>query len=226
MRQTYFLVFLFVTLVLACSKKKDLTVEAVIVSNDYYPLRKGAFKEYEVYKSVYLSFSKKDTIYKVKEVLKEVITDLEGETAFKIFRYSKAGLDTVYALDSVWYAKLSNGRVVVTENNVPYVKISYPLTDGKTWNGNLFNFNGDEIYTATSLDKPNGMYPFTVSILQKNDTNFLYRNFCLETYAKEIGLVNKEVKVVQFSKSPEDFRKGIIVDGIIVKQRLINYGNE
>lgn len=219
-----FLRFFLITAVfylVSCQKKKDLT-EPAVSTTDYFPLQLGAYFIYDVAKTDYSLGVKNDTIYQLKVVLKETWVDLESRTSYKVFRYKKPNGGSEFAFDSVWQAvKDEQKRVIVTENNVPFIKVSSPLLKDKTWNGNLFNTYSEQIYKVSSVGNSFGVYANTATILQKNVSNLLQRNYSSEIYAENIGLVYKELQDIKL-----EFGTGRITEGVVYKQRLSSYGIE
>lgn len=220
---TFFRLILIATVfyLVSCQKKKDLA-EPSVSTVDYFPLQLGAYFVYDVSKSDYNLGVKKDTSYQLKVVLKETWVDLESRTSYKVFRYKKPNGGSEFAFDSIWQAvKDEQKRVIVTENNTPFVKLSLPLLKDKTWDGNLFNTYPEQIYKVSSIGNSFGVYSNTATILQKNVSNLLQRNYSSEIYAENIGLVYKELQDVKL-----EFGTGRIAEGVVYKQRLSNYGTE
>jgi hypothetical protein len=219
-----FLRFLLITTVfylVSCQKKKDLA-EPSISTIDYFPLKLGAYFIYDVSKTDYNLAGKKDTSFQLKVVLKETWVDLESRTSYKVFRYKKPNGGLEFAFDSIWHAvKDEQIRAIVTENNVPFVKLSLPLLKDKTWNGNLFNTYPEQIYKVSNIGNSFGVYSNTATILQNNVSNLLQKNYSSEIYAENIGLVYKELQDIKL-----EFGTGRITEGIVYRQRLVSYGVE
>jgi len=205
----------------SCHKKKDLA-EPSVSTVDYFPLQLGAYFIYDVSKTDYNLAGKKDTSYQLKVVFQETWVDLESRTSYKVFRYKKPNGGSEFAFDSIWQAvKDEHQRVVVTENNIPFIKLSLPLLKDKTWNGNLYNTYPEQMYKVSSIGNSFGIYSNTATILQKNVSNLLQRNYSSEIYAENIGLVYKELQDIKL-----EFGTGRITEGVVYKQRLSNYGME
>ncbi|MBC7388682.1 MAG: hypothetical protein H7329_05700 [Opitutaceae bacterium] len=210
----------------SCRNKKDLTVPAKTEIN-YFSLKKGDYFLYDVKEKQYSTFSNTDSGYTLKVSYPETFNDAAGETSYKTYRSRKNEGSPDYQIRSVWTTKVKNfNYVIVNENNTPFLKLFYPLEENKIWNGNIYNSQGIENYTLINVGKPWGNFPVTVTVIQKNDTNLLRRDFRIEVYAKDLGLIYKETKAVKYSGNAQDFGKGIIVDGIVFKQSLLEHGNE
>ena len=116
--------------------------------------------------------------------------------------------------------------VEVNENNLRFVKLKQPLKDGYDWLGNsylpsdpfmsLFLFSNDEdiqqwdyTYESTGITENinNTSYDNTLTVLQVADSvnvpitffdGIAYRNYWVEKYAKNIGLIYKEVVMWEY----------------------------
>jgi len=120
-----------------------------------------------------------------------------------------------------YYVIPSRESIEITENNLRYQKLRLPVTDGYSWRGNsflpatpfyyLYQFSNDEDmdmweYTYQDVNQPleieGNVYDSTVTVLQVADSSnvpimfpegLAYRNYWVEQYAKNIGLIYKEV---------------------------------
>lgn len=210
-----------------CSKKKDLDVPgSESVMGDFYPLVKGNYRLYEIRKSTFSSAIRLDSVYQLKEVFADTFHDLEGGTSYKILRFRTRSLLDTFALDSVWYVKASSQEVVKTENNVPLLKLSYPLGLNKSWNGNKYNADAPEYYKITGTAEVYKSYTDVLEVTQSNDSSLLHRDLRKETYARDLGLVYKLTRTLNFSSSAADFGKGVITNGVIREEELIGYGQK
>jgi hypothetical protein len=116
--------------------------------------------------------------------------------------------------------------IEVLENNLRFQKLRLPVTEGFNWHGNSFlpstpysityEFSNDEDidlwdYTYEGVDQSfevnDNVYDNTVTILQVADSSnvpiefpdgLAYRNYWTETYAKNIGLIYKEVVMWEY----------------------------
>ncbi len=217
--------FLLFLLLVSC-KRKDEEVDKPQEA-DFYPLETGNYRIYNVKKSTYLLAKGVDSTYQLKESIGDTFKDETGHISYQLLRWKKPlGVDTFH-LDSVWTVRRQDdGKVIVTENNVPYTKLLPSLYVWEAWNGNAYNAYPAEQYLVTSYGTTQYGYPYTVAVQQHADTNYIYWNYRTEVYAKNVGLVHKESKVVNFSSNFQDFKKYIITDGVVLTQQLIEYGKE
>jgi len=116
--------------------------------------------------------------------------------------------------------------VEVVENNLRYQKLKLPVTEGFNWHGNsylpatpfyqLYQFSNDEDiqvwdYAYEQVNQPlvlnDMLYDSTVTVLQVADSSnvpiefpdgLAYRNHWTETYAKNVGLIYKEIMMWEY----------------------------
>jgi hypothetical protein len=216
----------FFLIVFSCAKKSD-TPEAPQAIEEYYPLATGNYRIYQVATTNYTVFQKHDSVYQLKETVADTFLDAEGQLSYKLIRYKRALPFDTFQLDSVWSAKILDKRkVIVFENNVPFLKLLYPLKGGISWNGNQYNSYSDEPYNVTGFGGSQGSYSSVATIVHRNDTNLLFRDYRVEMFAKDIGLIYKETRTLQFSNSAQDFGHGVITGGIESTQQLVEYGKK
>jgi hypothetical protein len=116
--------------------------------------------------------------------------------------------------------------VEVSENNLRYQKLKLPVTEGFNWHGNsylpatpfysLYQFSNDEDidlwdYTYEGVNQSavigDNVYDSVVSVVQVADSSnvpiefpegLAYRNYWIEQYAKNIGLIYKEIVMWEY----------------------------
>lgn len=221
---TKYLLVAFLFVFWGCGKKKDLEVpEERPIEGNYYPIGKGEYRIYEVKQSTFPTGIRLDSVYKVKEVFADTFADIQGGISYKIARFrTKPPVDT-FSLDSVWYVKVSSNGIVKTENNIPLLKLSEPLLMSKTWNGNQYNTYAAEYYKINRAGAYKN-YAEVIEVTQRDDSSLLRRDLRKEIYARDLGMVYKLTRTLNFSSSGADFGQGVIVGGIIKEQVLVGHG--
>jgi hypothetical protein len=199
---------------------------------EYFPLEGNSYRIYDVNKIDYSILGNIDSArYYLKEVVSDSFLNLNNEYSYVLGRYKKSGLESEWALDSVWTATRYQGKVVVTENNVPYIKLVFPVLENKKWDGNMMNGFDEEKYTMGNIGRAftSGKvnHPATLSILQKdNPDTLLVREKKWEVYGKNIGLIYKEIINVRYCSELSCIGEGIIVSGNKYRQELVEYGKD
>ncbi|MEO8088163.1 MAG: hypothetical protein ABI763_15190, partial [Bacteroidota bacterium] len=205
--------------------------EAKILYN-YFPLKEGAYIVYHV-DSIVHSFADDNTnnpdslidtlSYEVKEVIDSDYIDGEGDVAWRISRYQREIGSPDWYFTTLWTAKLTSQSAQKVEENIRYVKLSFPIKLNKSWNGNLFNFFPEEDYSIEEANVPLNIGGFnfdsSVTVLQLDDPNQIHRLFKQEKYVYGLGLVYRErdslniISVNQLNyqiKNGIEFRQSII----------------
>jgi hypothetical protein len=137
----------------------------------------------------------------------------------------------------------------VNENNLRYQKLKLPVTEGYTWKGNtylpstpfyvLYQFSNDEDialwdYTYHDVNQSvtvnDNVYDSTISVVQVADSSnvpiqfpdgLAYRNYWVEQYARNIGLIYKEVVMWEY-QPPNSGNPGFI-SGFGLKMSIIDH---
>jgi hypothetical protein len=126
---------------------------------------------------------------------------------------------------------------VVTENNVPFIKLIFPLRTDLQWDGNALNSRLEDIYELQptsdelrhEIESPiDSLLNNSITVLQESsqDTT-LAKVEVLETYAENIGLFYKKTIRLQYCNTDTAcIGQGIIEAGRKFRQTLIEHGKE
>jgi hypothetical protein len=227
----------FLILSLACTKKAQKP-QPEISGPEYYPSASGRFVVYEVDSVIYTDLPK-DTItykYRIKEKLADSFTDNSGKPAQRLERFIKVFNPKIpydsmqWKMKEVWMVNIDERGVQVVESNIRYTKLSFPVIENASWNGNAYNTLPEWNYTYEYIDKAekiNGYDLQTLKVKQKEFRTLIsYENYC-EKYAKGVGLVYREMQNIHSNNIvagvPVEKR---IEKGSIYKQTLLSYGHE
>ena len=205
-------------------------VNQQVAGYNYFPLEAGRYTEYEVDEVRYTvtSSTPKLTTYYLKEVYGQPYAGLTGTEQFPIERYKRGTLASSWGLDSVWTAYRLPDRAVRVENNTAFVKLSFPLSEEKTWNGNLLNTSPEEAYKAR-FEVPfpaQSEFPGSLTVVQRRDSSLvsLYKRY--EVYAPGVGLVYKEDTAWEYCQEPACLGSGKIDTGTSRIVKIIKSGKE
>jgi hypothetical protein len=222
---------------LSCKKQTNPPVD---VGYDYAPTTIGNYVVYDVDSIVYDDFTH-DTLefkYRIKEKLAENITDNQGRPAIKLIRYIKYYNATIsydamnWVIKDVWNYTKTNTTLEVVEEDVRFTKLAFPVNESAIWNGNANNTLGELDYKYSYINHAetiNGQaFDNVLYVEQKDDKgkNAIHRQLYIEKYAKNIGLVYREIKdleaVIVNTKPVEDR----ISKGIKYKLTYVTHGTE
>lgn len=159
--------------------------------------------------------------YQLKE---DATMDVDGKN-ITIERYRRENDTQKWTIDSVFSAKKEIDKVLRTENNVTFVKLIFPISEGLKWNGNAYNSLGNDTYELKKMFQPfqtNGKnFNRTLTVIQQNDSTLVDLKRRLEVYAEGIGMIYQEKISVSYCNSGDCLGKGKIDFGTkyIVKFR-------
>ncbi len=213
------------------SCQNNAKTEPLAFGYEFFPLEIGRYVIYEVEKTNYLS---NQSIIRENYQLKEEVVDTFTSTSkvklYVLERYIRADETQNWKIDSVWAASLSNNQGIRQENNISFVRLSFPLKDKLIWNGNFFNNNAREDYQIEDINKPlviNKLnLPKTLKVQQINDSSLVRLTRRSEIYAENIGIVSIDEIQVSYKSDNANIGRGIIDFGKIIKQRIIAYGKK
>jgi len=221
--------FVLSLLLINFSCKKEILIRESS-SYHYFPTERGKYVIYDV-DSVYHAendHDNDDSVYywhfQIKEVIDDTFTDGQGRQAQIIKRYKRDNDTLDWNFLNVWTQVLTSAAAYKTEDNVPYHKLAFPVSDRITWNGNDANTLEVEIYLYESIHSAltlNSLYfDSTLSVLQRDDDNPVQRIYGKEIFANHVGMIYKE---------RDNLSKIIgvgIVKGTEYKMTIRSYGTE
>jgi len=180
------------------SCKKDVAPPAD-VGYDYYPNNVGHWIIYDVVSIEHDNpVNKHDTsLFQIKEVIDSTSLDNENRETQWIERYIRNNSTLPWVIKDVWTSNLTAATAEKVEENERFVKLTFPVSLGKTWNGNAFNSQDVWDYEYTEVDAPytinNLSFDSTVTVLQIDEKNLVEKNYALEIFAKDVGMIYKEL---------------------------------
>lgn len=223
-----FLLILFLTglQLTSCNEKESFEPEAL---EKYIPIAPGKYITYRLDSLVFTNFGRTTEThrYQVKHQVDAQITDNQGRPAYRVFMYIRdsAGLTPWQAMGTYSVTLLGN-QVEVQENNLRFIKLHAPITDGFNWKGNRylptdpytsqFIFSNDD-----NMDDWDYYYdgrPATFSYQGRNysevltveqvdeafnvpitsPNSYASRSRSVERYAKNIGLVFRQYELWEY----------------------------
>ncbi len=198
---------------------------------DYFPLEIGLFIDYEVDEVRFSVLGEQDTIkYYMRMEVVDSFTNQSGQKIFIWHRFLKDSLEEIWDFDRSIPSFRDTGRAVVTEENIPLIKLSFPIEENKSWNGNALNVKDEDVYQFANIRQPiilpNGeSFNQTVTILQSDNQDFIVQlDTRIETYALGVGLIYRKVEDLRYCTDPACFGLGEVETGLLQTIQAINYG--
>jgi len=237
----YFLVCLIIICFFSCKKKDANSVDLL---KEYYPLEIGFWQEYQVDSISFNDFTTPITIdtnsYFIKEIVESAFLDLNNEENLRIEKFTRND-STSWSIDQIFSAKVSDVNLQKVENDLRFIKLVFPPKENKTWNGNIYidaideatleyynpkKYSWEYVYLDVHEAKTVGNFSFdsTVTIIQIDDENLFEKKYSKEIYAKNIGLVYKELMILETQTPPngQSFMDRV-EKGFILKYTISDY---
>lgn len=184
---------------------KEETIDVTTVQGyEYFPTTQGRYNQFKVDSIAWNSFSQTvDTFrFDIRELNDSLFLDNANDTTVRLERLRRDSSNGAWYVKDIWSMKRTPNTAEKVEENIRYVKLRFPVKEGGTWNGNIFNTIGNWDYEFTDVDKPftvNGVtYPNTVTVKQTGTNDALInKQIGKEVYAKGIGLIYKELMITE-----------------------------
>ena len=216
---------LLVTLFAACSKStfEETNLE---MGYEYFPLELGKYKIYQVDSVVYDTTGSGVTITNsssyIQEEIVDTLLDNSGRLNYKIERSWRRETGDVWQLQDVWLTNRSDETAERIEENLRFIKMVFPLSVGKTWDGNIFidqttniSVAGETIeifknwlYEVASIGEMatvgSNTYDEVAEIIQADSENFIELRSSREQYAKGVGMVYRKMSILDTQRIDEN----------------------
>ena len=212
----------------SCNETREVGPETL--GFEYYPLNVGQSRIYDVEEIRYLITGFDTTVYQLRETIFDSITSLD-QVNYLLRREVRASSDDEWESDSVWTVTRTSSYLSITENNIPFIKLTFPVREGREWDGNSLNTKSALTYyyqqvTSPLIDSINNERHIRLIIedIEENVTGVDLRS---EVYVEGIGLVEKDyLSQTKCTASDCGADFGEVIGGRSLKQTLIEIGNE
>lgn len=214
---------------MACSES-EVTSDADRLGLNYFPLEVGDYRIYDVVEKNYSVLGVTEEIYELKQSVADSNLNAGNNLQYIIHRSTRINSTESWHLDSIWTAQKTTSLAVLTENNVPFVKLSFPIEHKLEWDGNGLNTLASETYwydtevPDTTLSET--VYQNIVKVIQSDrGEDFLGLENRSETFAPDAGLIIKESTILKYCQTDCNAEKEI-QSGREIIMTLKEYGKE
>jgi hypothetical protein len=206
----------------------------------FFPVKVGSFFVYSVAETQYSQSSHVDISYELKVAVTDSFPNVEGGYEYVLQRSAKSEGEIQWIYMDTWAVRVNSLQVIVKEGATSFIKLTFPVSEGKLWNGNaLNNMGGDQVcgndpcdlYEMINLNKSFATefatYNETIRVVQSDTEDAIVgNNVRIEIYARNVGLVYKEHNVVEYCTVGDCIGQKQIIDGYVLKQQLTDHGIE
>lgn len=218
----------------ACKKEKNTFPDQ---GYGYFPDEVGKYVVYDVDSIVYDDFNGSvDTFrFQVKEHIQSMYFDNSSRKTQRIERFKKIYNKNIsysnlpWVLSDVWAANRTATTAEKVEENIRYVKLAFTVQQGKKWNGNAQNTATAQDYEYTEVNVPASVascsFDSTLTVTQLDKENLIEKQYYKEVYAKNVGLVYKQVIDVKSKVINQQYIMDRISSGLIYTMKVNSFGS-
>ncbi len=218
----------------SCTKKKDDRYGNEY-SRGYFPLQFGRYVTYDVDSTLWDDFLQVKSVlkYQMRYTIADTFRDNAFRLSYRIDVHIRKQADTMpWTPHRVIYVTPTENHLEYVENNVRFIKLVFPVSDGVTWKGNSmipagdqdFQYFYDWNYRYSDFTQPfndgKAYFKNTVTVSQTDEVQndpetmpaaYAYRTFAKEVYGYDIGLVYREMTHWIYDPGIVNYRKGYSV---------------
>lgn len=244
-RTPLFLWSLIITLSCVKNETSSFDIES---DKNYFPLQVGKFLEYEADSILYRQgmFLDSSRFY-VREEIVSQNSDSLG-LYYTIVRSQRNNPSAGWLPTATYTARIIGQTAIRNESNLFFIKLVFPLTVGSAWNGlahiqtdQVFNVEGESVevyqnWESFRIREPAGTYSqgtlnFTevITVHQTDEDDIISKRYALEKYAKGVGLVYKEMIILDCNATINDCSRSSLpwrdraTKGFIFRQHITRY---
>jgi len=213
-----------ISLIIVLSNCKKETISTIDLGLDYYPTEIGFWQTYKVDSISFSDFTDPISIdtssYFIKEIIESSYLDFDLDTNYRVEQF-KSYNDSSWFINHIVSLKKTSVNLQRVENDLRFIKLTFPPKDDQTWGGNkyldiideqsldFFNpnkFNWEYTYSAVNESQTIGNFTFDscIVVTQIDEENLFEKKYSKEIYAKNVGLVYKELLILKTQAAPSN----------------------
>lgn len=197
---------------------------------NFFPLKVGAWNVYDVKEITYASQTGTTANFQLRTEVVDSFMNQAGGITYILYEWERESSADEWEFVRTLNSQRTGTQGVLTEGNTPFLKLSFPLQAGKTWDGNALNTLQDDEYEMDSLfheyvTAAGETIAETLTVIQEDNEDFtvnLIRRF--EIYGWDIGVVYREETDLNYCIEEDCIGQQIVESGREFRQSLVEYG--
>ncbi|TRX51392.1 hypothetical protein FNH22_24180 [Fulvivirga sp. M361] len=227
-----YLIVIFCAVQLLSCQEEGALPDTVAVGYNFFPLQLGDFRVYEVEEITHSSQGATVDSFQIRVDVVDSFRNQAGGITYVLSQFTRVSSLEEWKFEKTNSARLTGVQGIFIEGNVPFLKLSFPISAGKTWDSNALNALDEDLFEMDSLFSPytttrDIQMPQTLTVIQEDNqdftVNFIKRH---EIYGLDIGLVYSEDINLAFCIEESCLGQQIVENGKEIRRSLIDYGTE
>lgn len=201
-----------------------------VVESAYFPLEKGLYHVYSVTETEFTASElPRNLTYELMMEVVDSFPSTDGQYTHVIHRSTRPAPGGPWQLLDSWSVRKQDREIIVSEGDIPFVKMRFPIRAENRWDGNAYNSLGQDEYALKDINQPvvlNGMtFDKTLTVEQEHNGDVIvFRDERKEIFAWNVGLVYKEVIQLNYCTADHCLGQQKIDHGTEIKMVIREYG--
>ncbi len=203
---------------------------------EYYPVDSGHYVAYEVDSVSYTyngQYTRDTARYQIKELVTDTFYDNENNLCYRLEVYKRANSSLPWSIYKVWKLRQTATTLIKTEDDLKFIKLTFPPNEGSEWNGNaylpltgIYEVFKDWIYAYSDVHQPYSINGFsfdsTLTVSEVDEESLIEKKLRKEVYAKGVGMVYQEWEIVTKQVVGDDWITGV-QNGFRIRMRVMDH---
>lgn len=160
--------------------------------------------------------------YQLREWIDSRFTDNIGKINQRVFIYKRLNDSFNWEPYKTVTTIIDDQGFQRMEDNIRTLKLVFPVSLKKSWNGNAYNTLGPQNFQYTEIYKSAFPPDSLVIVQQANDSNFVEKHYAMEVYRTQIGMVYGQYDSIYYqSYNPTTQR--YYWKGLLYRKKMISH---
>jgi hypothetical protein len=213
---------------ISCDSSQD--PDPAVFGYDYLEMALGAWQEFEVTETEYALSVPVEHAYQLRAEVSDFVLNPAGDTVWVVAVSRRETPMDAWEPHYTATVRIAGRQGIADWDGAMRQVLTFPPEAGAAWNGNAVNSQEADSYEITesgvAFTTDNGLnFPDVVTVLQEDNQDVIVQmDFRQERYARGVGLVSKEVTLLNYCTQPSCLGQQKIESGRVYKQQIIAYG--